>query len=111
MEMEEKKKTREVEKEEERRVDRRDDRLGRWAEKVEKQRKRNNVVTSWLVGTWTVEQLEKRCEEKLEIRVELGEVWTIGKERKKIVARCKNEGEQEKVMVNKSKFRKKNIHR
>lgn len=81
-------------------------RLQRLADGIEKERKKLNVVVIGFRGEWDKGKLEKWIKEKLEIDVKIEEVWRVGTKKEKIIAKCKDMQEKENILKNKKKLGK-----
>lgn len=76
-------------------------RIQKMAEEIEKEKKRKNIVITGLQGDWTRESLRVWLKRKIDVEANLVEVWRVGEGRERIVARCRNEEEKERIMRNK----------
>lgn len=79
-------------------------RIQRIAEEMEREKKRKNLVITGLQGEWSREALSNWIRKKLDVEIEIAEMWRVGEGKGKIVIKCKDEEGKEKVLRNKSKL-------
>lgn len=85
------------------------ERLLKISEEMEKEKNKLNVVISGLRGEWNKEKIERWINNKLKINAIVVDMWHVRIRKERIVARCKDLENKEKMMKNKKLLGKEQV--